>query len=172
MNPLETPLPCVADGRLVGLAGGGERRGGARPAQDAAAALQVAARGARHVGAARQQWCYHHGIQAWMANQGWRRVFTGALPFPVTREQAGPVVRTLPLTTMCSIICLRVLRGAPRPVWTGPQNFKISPRQSVSRILSVLQRFQTCHHVQCLNQGLNTSLQRRWDKRNEPLDVC
>ncbi len=30
-------------------------------------------------------------------------------------------VWTLPLTIMCSKICMRVLRGALRPVWTGPK---------------------------------------------------
>ncbi len=31
-------------------------------------------------------------------------------------------VWTLPLTTMCSIICVRVMRAAGRPVWTGPKH--------------------------------------------------
>ena len=31
-------------------------------------------------------------------------------------------VWTLPLTTMCSIICICLLQGAPHPVWTGPRD--------------------------------------------------
>ncbi len=30
-------------------------------------------------------------------------------------------VWTLPLTTVCSIFCVRLLQGAPHPVWTGPK---------------------------------------------------
>ncbi len=36
-------------------------------------------------------------------------------------------VWTLALTTVCPINCLRLLQGAPRPVWTGPKRFRECP---------------------------------------------
>ena len=46
---------------------------------------------------------------------------------------------TLPLTTMCSIICVRLWWSAPRPVWNGPEGLFYTKTFCVDQRLLFLQ---------------------------------
>ncbi len=58
----------------------------------------------------------------WSQQQHWGPVHTGRLA-PIWMQTLSCCLQpvwTLPFTAVCFIICVRVLQGAARPVWTGP----------------------------------------------------